>query len=74
VASVGPKGDSDDNAMADASNSLFKCELVHGLGSWKGIDDLETAVAVAEYINWYDHRRLYSDIGCQPLVEAEACF
>jgi len=50
VASVGSKGDSYDNAMAEAFNSLFKAELVRNRGPWKNIDELE--IAVAEYIDW----------------------
>jgi len=72
VASVGSKGDSYDNAMAEAFNSLFKAELVRNLGPWKGVDDLE--IAVAEYIDWYNHRRLHSEIGYRPPVEAEEYF
>jgi hypothetical protein len=45
VASVGSTGDSYDNALAEAVNSLFKAELVRNRGPWKGIDDLEIAVA-----------------------------
>ncbi|NYJ19551.1 transposase InsO family protein [Leifsonia psychrotolerans] len=60
VASVGSKGDSYDNAMAEALNSLFKAELIRNRGPWKGIDDLE--IAVAEYIDWYNHRRLHGEI------------
>ena len=45
VASVGTTGDSYDNALAEAFNSLFKAELVRNKGPWKGIDDLEIAVA-----------------------------
>ena len=49
MASVGSAGDSYDNALAEAFNSLFKAELVRNKGPWKGIDDLE--IAVAEYID-----------------------
>jgi transposase InsO family protein len=45
VASVGSVGDSYDNAMAEAFNSLFKAELVRNKGPWNGINDLELAVA-----------------------------
>src|SRR6202007_592247 len=48
VASVGSRGDSYDNALAEAFNSLFKAELVRNKGPWTGVNDLE--VAVAEYI------------------------
>jgi transposase InsO family protein len=48
VASVGSTGDSYDNALAEAFNSLFKAELVRNKGPWKNIDDLE--IGVAEYM------------------------
>jgi putative transposase len=70
VASVGSVGDSYDNAMAEAFNSLFKAELVRNKGPWQGIDDLE--IAVAEYIDWYNHRRLHGELGLVPPVEYEA--
>ena len=70
VASVGSTGDSYDNALAEAFNSLFKAELVRNQGPWKGIDDLE--IAVAEYIDWYNHRRLHGELGLVPPVEHEA--
>jgi len=69
VASVGSKGDSYDNAMAEAFNSLFKAELVRNRGPWKNIDDLE--IAVAEYIDWFNFRRLHGEIGLVPPVEYE---
>jgi hypothetical protein len=55
--------------MAEAFNSLFKAELVRNLGPWKNIDDLE--VAVAEYIDWFNFRRLHGEIGLVPPVEYE---
>ena len=70
VASVGSVGDSYDNAMAEAFNSLFKAELVRNKGPWQGLDDLE--IAVAEYIDWYNHRRLHGELGLVPPVEYEA--
>jgi len=69
VASVGSKGDSYDNTMAEAFNSLFKAELVRNCGPWKNIDDLE--IAVAEYIDWFNYRRLHGEIGLVPPVEYE---
>ena len=72
VASVGSTGDSYDNALAEAFNSLFKAELVRNRGPWKGIDDLE--IAVAEYIDWFNHRRLHGEIGLVPPAEHEDTF
>ena len=69
AASVGSTGDSYDNALAEAFNSLFKAELVRNRGPWKNIDDLE--IATAEYIDWFNHRRLHGEIGMIPPVELE---
>lgn len=70
VASVGSKGDSYDNAMAEAFNSLYKAELVRNKGPWRGIDDLE--MATVEYIDWYNNRRLHGELGHIPPAEHEA--
>jgi len=70
VASVGSKGDSYDNAMAEAFNSLYKAELVRNRGPWRGIDDLE--MATVEYIDWYNNRRLHGELGHIPPAEHEA--
>lgn len=69
VPSVGSTGDSCDNALAEAFNSLFKAELVRNRGPWKNIDELE--IATAEYIDWFNHRRLHGEIGMIPPVEFE---
>jgi putative transposase len=69
VASVGSKGDSYDNAMAEALNSIYKAELIRNLGPWHGIDDLE--MATVEYIDWYNHRRIHGEINYVPPVEYE---
>jgi len=58
--------------MAEALNSLVKAELIRNLDPWKGIDDLE--IAVAEYIDWYNYRRLHGELGQIPPVEAETNF
>lgn len=77
VASVGSKGDSYDNAMAEALNSLYKAELVRGprqrrRGMWRGIDDLE--IATAEWVDWYNQRRLHGELGHVPPIEHEAAY
>jgi putative transposase len=69
VAAVGSTGDSYDNALAEAFNSLFKAELVRNKGPWKNIDDLK--IAVAEYIDRFNHRRLHGEIGLVPPAEYE---
>ena len=68
-ASVGTVGDSYDNAMAEALNGTFKAELVTLHGPWRTRRDLE--LAVVEWIDWYNHRRLHSEIGDVPPAEHE---
>jgi putative transposase len=75
VASVGSKGDSYDNAMAEAFNSLFKAECIRNPhmrpnGGWKSVADVE--IAVAEYVDWFNHRRLHGQIGLVPPAQYEA--
>lgn len=69
IASVGSTEDSYDNTMAEAFNSLFKAELLRNRSPWSNSDDLE--IAVAEYIDWFDHRRLHRQIGLVPPGECE---
>jgi putative transposase len=69
VASVGSKGDSYDNALAEAVNSIFKAELIRNRGPWRGIEDLE--IATVEYIDWFNHRRLHGELRMVPPVEFE---
>ena len=60
VASVGSRGDSYDNALAESFNGLYKWELIHRQGPWRGLDDVE--YATLEYIDWFNHRRLHGEI------------
>jgi putative transposase len=60
VASVGSKGDSFDNAMAESFNGLFKWELIYPKGPWNGLDDVE--FATLSYVDWFNHRRLHGEI------------
>ena len=69
VASVGSRGDSYDNALAEAFNSLFKAELIRNRGPWTGINDVE--IAVAEYVDWFNQRRLHGELGHVPPAEFE---
>jgi putative transposase len=60
VASVGSKGDSFDNAMAESFNGLYKWELIYRQGPWHGLDDVEFATMT--YVDWFNHRRLHGEI------------
>ena len=70
VTSVGSRGDSYDNALAESVIGLYKAELVERKGPWRGLDDLE--YATLEWVDWFNHRRLFSAIGYVPPTEYEA--
>ena len=69
VRSVGSKGDSYDNAAAEAVNSLYKKELINFEGPWQGAGDV--TVATAEWVSWYNNERLHSSCGNVPPSEYE---
>lgn len=58
VRSVGSKGDSYDNAAAEALNSLYKRELIDLRGPWKGLADVTKATM--EWVEWYNTQRIHS--------------
>ena len=60
VASVGSKGDSYNNTMAESFNGLYKWELIYPQGPWRGLDDVEFATMT--YVDWFNHRRLHGEI------------
>jgi putative transposase len=69
VASVGSRGDSYDNALAESIIGLYKTELVRNRGPWRGLDDLE--LATLEWVDWFNHRRLFHELGRIPPAEHE---
>ena len=58
-----------DNALAESIIGLYKTELVRNRGPWRGLDDFE--LATLEWVDWYNHRRLFEDHGRIPPVEFE---
>jgi putative transposase len=64
VASVGSRGDSYDNALAESFNGLYKWELIYRQGPWRGIDDVEFATMT--YVDWFNYRRLHGTITADP--------
>ncbi len=68
--SVGSKGDSYDNALAETINGLYKAEMIHRRGPWKSRESVE--LATLEWVSWFNHHRLLEPIGYIPPAEAEA--
>jgi transposase InsO family protein len=68
--SVGSKGDSYDNALAETINGLYKAELIHRRAPWKTKEAVE--FATLEWVAWFNNHRLLGPIGYIPPAEAEA--
>ena len=70
VSSVGSRGDSYDNALAETTIGLYKTEPVRNRGPWRGLHDLE--LATLEWVHWFNHQRIHHhNPGRVPPAEAE---
>jgi transposase InsO family protein len=67
--SVGSVGDSYDNALAETIIGLYKTEVIRQQGPWRGIDAVE--LATLEWVDWFNHRRLFEPNGNVPPAEKE---
>jgi putative transposase len=72
VGSVGSRGDSYDNALAEAVNGLYKAEVIRKRGPWRSLEQVE--LATAEWVDWWNHRRLHSALSNMPPAEFEALY
>ncbi len=70
--SVGSVGDSYDNALAETIIGLFKTEVIGRNGPWRSLEEVE--FATLEWVDWFNHRRLFGPIGDIPPVEFEALY
>jgi transposase InsO family protein len=64
VASVGSKGDSYDNALAETINGLYKTEVIRRKGPWRCLADVE--FATLQWVHWFNNERLLEPIGGHP--------
>ncbi len=72
VCSVGSRGDSYDNALAETVIGLYKTEVIRKQGSWRTVDQLE--LATARWVEWWNHRRLHTAVGDIPPAEFEETY
>ncbi len=70
VTSVGSRGDSYDNALAESVIGLYKSELIFNRGPWRTVEDVE--LATLAWVHWWNATRLHSAIGNMPPAEFEA--
>ena len=71
VPSIGSVGDSYDNALAEATNSLYKAEVIYGpdQGPWCTVADVE--LATLGWVHWFNNHRLPGYLGDIPPAEYE---
>jgi transposase InsO family protein len=70
--SVGSRGDSYDNALAESVIGLYKTEVIRRRGPWRSLEDVE--FATLEWAWWFNHHRLLGPIGHVPPVEYEEAY
>lgn len=70
--SVGSRGDSYDNALAETVNGLYKAELIHRRGPWRSVDEVE--LSTSDWVHFWNTRRLHSACGDVPPAEFEAVY
>jgi putative transposase len=68
--SVGSRGDSYDNALAESVIGLFKTEVIHRRGPWRHAEAVEFATLT--WVDWFNTRRLLEPLGYVPPAEYEA--
>ena len=67
--SVGSRGDSYDNALAETIIGLYKTELIELRRPWTRFEDVE--LATLEWVWWFNNHRLLTSIGDIPPTEYE---
>ena len=70
--SVGSRGDSYDNALAESIIGLFKTEVIQRKGPWRHLEAVEFATLT--WVDWFNTRRLLEPIGYVPPAEYEASY
>ena len=67
--SVGSRGDSYDNALAESVIGLYKTEVINRRGPWRTVEAVE--LATLDWVDWFNNSRLLAPIGYVPPVECE---
>ena len=60
------------NALAETVNGLYKAELIERRGPWRSVEQVE--LATAEWVDWWNTRRLHEACGYLPPAEYEAAY
>ncbi len=70
--SVGSKGDSYDNALAETVNGLYKAELINRQAHWQSVEQVE--LETAAWVHWWNSQRLHTACAYVPPAEYEAAY
>ena len=70
--SVGSRGDSYDNALAESVIGLYKTEVIRHEGPWRGLEAVE--FPTLEWVDWFNHTRLLEPLGYVPPSEFEEAY
>ncbi len=58
--------------MAESVNGLYKTELIRRQGPWRHAEHVE--LATLTYVDWFNQRRLHSELGDIPPAEFEMLY
>jgi transposase InsO family protein len=72
AASVGSRGDSYDNALAETINGLYKAELIHARPAWPSVTEVE--YATMNWVHWWNHQRLHQALDYSTPIEIETAY
>ena len=72
TASVGSRGDSYDNALAETVNGLYKAELIHARPAWPSATNVE--FATMNWVHWWNHQRLHQALNYSTPIETETAY
>ena len=61
-----------DNALAETVNGLYKAELIHRRPRWRTVEEVE--LATADWVSFWNHRRLHSATDYLPPAEYERAY
>lgn len=71
-ASVGSRGDSYDNALAETVNGLYKTELIYARPAWPTVTEVE--FATMNWVHWWNTERLHEALGYNTPQEIETAY
>ena len=69
---VGSVGDAYDNALAESHMGLYKSELIHSYGPWKGLEHVEAATL--DWVHWFNTARPHESIQDLTPIQAEQTY